>query len=62
MNAALILILILAAAVSFDAFCLVDLARADKVRYMPKWGWALVICVISAPVGGVIYLSVGRDR
>ena len=62
MNAALIPILVLALAVAFDAFCLVDLARADAVRYLPKWAWVLVICFISAPFGGIIYLTIGRVR
>jgi hypothetical protein len=29
------------------------------VRYLPKWGWALV-CLLSIPWGGIIYLIVGR--
>jgi Phospholipase_D-nuclease N-terminal len=56
------LILILALAVGFDAFCLVDLARAAEVRYLPKWGWVLLICIISAPFGGIVYLTIGRVR
>ena len=62
MNAALIPILVLALAAGFIAFCLVDLARADAVRYLPKWAWVLVICFISAPLGGIIYLTIGRLR
>ena len=49
----------LALAVSFDAFCLVDIARASQVRYLPKWAWAL-ICLVQTPGGGIIYLCVGR--
>jgi hypothetical protein len=49
------------AAAGFVAFCLTDLARAGEVRYLPKWGWALV-CFISIPLGGLIYLSIGRVR
>jgi Phospholipase_D-nuclease N-terminal len=45
--------------VAFVAYCLVDLARSE-VRYLPKWVWAL-ICVASVPVGGLIYLLVGRQ-
>jgi hypothetical protein len=58
------LMLGLALAVSFDAFCLVDIARAAHVRYLPKWAWAL-ICLIQTPGGGIMYLSlghVGRSR
>jgi ABC-2 type transport system ATP-binding protein len=50
-----------AAAVAFMAWCLVDLARAGQVRYLPKWGWALAIC-LSVPWGGLVYLIAGRAR
>ena len=52
---------ILAAGAAFAAFCLIDLARADQVRYLPKWAWA-VACLISIPLGGIMYLTVGRVR
>lgn len=51
--------LILALAVGFAGFCLADIARADSVRWLPKWAWA-IICVIQIPGGGIIYLSFGR--
>ena len=47
-------------ALGFVAYCLYDLSRSP-VRYLPKWAWA-VICVASIPVGGVVYLLVGRDH
>jgi hypothetical protein len=46
-------------AIGFDAFCLVDIARAAQVRYLPKWAWAL-ICLIQNPLGGILYLSIGH--
>lgn len=46
-------------AVAFVVFCLVDLAR-HEVRHLPKWAWA-VVCCISVPLGGIVYLMVGRD-
>jgi len=46
-------------AAGFAVYCLVDIARSD-VRYLPKWAWILV-CVASIPLGGVIYLLVGRQ-
>jgi hypothetical protein len=49
----------LALAISFDAFCLADIARAAQVRYLPKWAWAL-ICLIQTPGGGIVYLSIGH--
>jgi hypothetical protein len=48
-------------AVCFEAFCLVDLVRAEEVRFVPRWAWA-IICVISIPLGGVAYLLLGKVR
>ena len=45
----------------FIAFCLVDLIRRPAVRYLPRWVWGL-ICCISVPLGGIIYLAVGRGE
>ena len=44
------------------AYCLTDLARATSVRYLPKPGWALVIILVSFPLGAVAYLVLGKDR
>lgn len=57
--AALVPLLVVAA--GFEAFCLVDLARAEAVRYLPRWAWA-IICLVSVPFGGIVYLLVGRAR
>jgi hypothetical protein len=54
-----LLTLFLPLGIGFDAFCLVDIARAAQVRYLPKWAWT-VICLIQTPTGGIIYLSVGH--
>jgi nucleoside recognition membrane protein YjiH len=45
-------------AIAFVVFCLLDLRKAE-VRFLPKWAWA-IICVISIPLGGIVYLAVGR--
>jgi hypothetical protein len=47
-------------AVAFVGYCLYDLSRS-QVRHLPKWAWALV-CLLSIPVGGILYLTIGRDR
>jgi len=52
---------VVAVVVAFDVWCLVDLARAGQVRYLPKWAWAVAICVWG-PWGGLIYLTLGKDR
>jgi len=46
--------------VAWEVFCLRNLARADRVRYLPKWAW-VIVCLISIPWGGLVYLIVGRD-
>jgi ABC-2 type transport system ATP-binding protein len=58
---AAVLSAVVVVAVCFEAFCQIDLYRAETVRYLPKWAWA-VICLISIPVGGIVYLSIGKVR
>jgi hypothetical protein len=48
--------------VGFDAYCLVNLVRSRSVRYLPKVVWGIIIVFISFPLGGLLYLFVGRDR
>ncbi|MEZ4503268.1 MAG: PLDc N-terminal domain-containing protein [Dehalococcoidia bacterium] len=55
------LIPIVIVAIAFDAYCLYELARSGA-RYLPKWAWALVILLVSAPVGGIAYLVAGRQH
>jgi hypothetical protein len=50
----------LVVALAFAGYCLVDLSRAERTRFLPKWAWA-VICVISVPTGGLVYLLIGRS-
>ena len=57
--AALVPVIVIGAGVV--VYCLVDLARARQVRYLPKWAWVLV-CPVSVPLGGIIYLTFGRVR
>ncbi|HEU5420890.1 MAG TPA: ATP-binding cassette domain-containing protein [Streptosporangiaceae bacterium] len=61
-NALPALIPVLVLVVALDGYCLIDLARAQSVRYAPKIVWALVILLISAPFGALAYLLLGRDR
>ena len=48
--------------VGLIVYCLVDLARARSVRYLPKAVWALIIVLGSAPFGAIAYLVLGRNR
>jgi hypothetical protein len=50
---------VLVAAAGFVAICLVDLIRTPTSRGLPKWAWALIV-VASVPLGGIVYLVVGR--
>ena len=61
MNGVLAPILVLLVAIGFEVVCLVDLARAEEVRYLPKWGW-VIVSLISIPLGGIVYLVFGRVR
>jgi len=53
------LIPVLVLLLAFVVFCWIDIGRHD-VKYLPKWAWA-IICFVSIPLGGIIYLIVGRD-
>jgi hypothetical protein len=59
-----VLVAAIVLAAGFVVFCLVDLARAEKVRYLPKWLWA-ILCMgvgLTIPFGGILYLVAGKDR
>ena len=41
-------------------FCLYRLTK-DRVRFLPKWAWALIIIFIQL-IGGISFLLIGRER
>ena len=43
----------------FVGYCWYDILSSKTVRYLPKWLW-MIISIISVPIGGIIYLLVGR--
>ena len=51
---------VIVVALAFVGYCWFDISRND-VRYLPKWAWAL-ICLLSVPMGGIVYLLVGRSQ
>jgi len=61
-NLAFAVVPLLVLIIALDVYCLINLARAQSVRYLPKWVWALVILLVSAPTGALLYLFLGRDR
>jgi hypothetical protein len=46
----------------FDIWCLIDVIRSRSVRYLPKVLWAVIVIVVAAPMGGLRYLFLGKDR
>jgi hypothetical protein len=54
-------VFVVAALVIFTVFVTVFAASAKKteVRLLPKWLW-IILCVVLPPVGGLLYLAVGR--
>lgn len=51
----------LVVAVGFLGYCFFDLYRIEEARYLPKWAWA-IICSASIPLGGILYLLLGRGQ
>ena len=43
-------------------YALFDLVRTPRVRYLPKWLWALIIIFGSAPLGALAYFVLGRTH
>ncbi|MBU3112439.1 PLDc N-terminal domain-containing protein [Clostridium lacusfryxellense] len=41
-------------------FCLYRL-RVDRVKFLPKWSWAIIIIFIQL-IGGIAFLLIGRER
>ena len=41
-------------------FALVQLFK-NEVKYMPKWGWALIIVLINI-IGPAVFLIIGRKK
>jgi len=40
---------------------LVDLSKREKVRWLPKWLWAIII-IIGELFGPIIYFIIGREE
>jgi hypothetical protein len=59
MLAAVVLILGLALVVGWEILCLRQVMLAARVRFLPRWAWA-VACLIQIPLGGIAYLLIGR--
>ena len=53
-------ILVAAAVLAFEVYCLVHIATRP-VALMPRWAW-MAICVVSVPLGGVLFLLIGRGH
>ena len=42
----------------WEILCLGQVVLAERVRFLPRWLWA-VACLIFIPLGGILYLLVG---
>src|SRR5690606_5991228 len=60
MSAALAVAPVVILAVGFVAFCVVELFRREAL-VLPRWAW-LLVCLASIPLGGIVYLLVGRGE
>ncbi len=40
---------------------LVDLVRRERVKWLPKWAWTLII-IFGETIGSIVYLVVGREE
>ena len=59
MLAAIVVVADVALIASWEFLLLNDLAQAQRVRFLPRWAWA-VLCLIQIPLGGIAYLLAGR--
>jgi hypothetical protein len=59
MLAALVLLVGLALLAGWEILCLGQVILAERVRFLPRWAWA-VACLIFIPLGGALYLLIGR--
>ncbi len=50
---------VIAGVLLIDVVVLIDLALHD-VRHLPRWAWALIIVLVSFPIGVAIYFIIGR--
>lgn len=40
---------------------LIVLVKSEKVRFLPKWVWAIII-VLVASIGPIVFLIIGKER
>jgi hypothetical protein len=59
MTAVITFLSVVAVVLIFEVCCQVDIARAKEVRRLDRETWAL-ICLVSLPVGCILYLALGR--
>ncbi len=60
MTAVITVISVVAVVLIFEVGCQVDIARAKEVRRLDGETWAL-ICLVSLPLGCILYLALGRN-
>ena len=55
------LLLILSVALTLYTFVECAMRDDSQIKKIPKWGWLLVILFLQ-PIGGIVYLVIGRVR
>jgi type VI protein secretion system component VasK len=56
----IIIALVFVVNLAFIAWAVTDLLQREKVRYLPKTAWLIIIAVVI--FGSVFYLLFGRER
>lgn len=57
--AAIVFIFSSSLVIAWEVVCLSQVLVADRVRFLPRWAWAIA-CLIFIPLGGVLFLALGR--
>ncbi len=45
----------------YISLCGYTLFKSQRTRHFSKWVW-LIICVVSMPLGGLLYFVYGKER
>ena len=58
---ALVVAVAVVVAVRFEVFCIRDILHTpdSRLRYLTRAGW-IAVCLVSIPVGGLVYLYCGK--
>lgn len=46
--------------IAYYVWLLRDISQSE-VQHLPKWAWAVIV-LLSVPVGGIVYLMIGKRQ